>query len=79
MSINPDAEELLSFSDVASRHDVHVATVRRWHLSGVAGVKLETIRIGGKRYTSDQALHRFHAATTANANAQLALSRGCHR
>lgn len=37
----------------------HVSTVYRWISKGVRGVKLEAIRIGGRLYTSDEALQRF--------------------
>jgi hypothetical protein len=35
---------------------------------GIRGVRLETVMIGGIRYTSCEALERFVAATTAAAN-----------
>lgn len=38
---------------------VHVSTVWRWVYRGVGGVKLESIKIGGTRYTSREALRRF--------------------
>ena len=37
----------------------HLATIYRWMLRGVRGVTLETCMIGGKRYTSHEALQRF--------------------
>jgi hypothetical protein len=43
----------------------HIATIHRWRLRGVRGVCLETVLVGGRRYTSRQALERFLAATTA--------------
>jgi len=44
---------------------VNVSTVWRWAKRGVRGIRLETIMIGGIRYTSVEALQRFFAATTA--------------
>lgn len=39
---------------------VHVATVWRWALYGLRdGRKLETLRVGGRTYTSAEALERF--------------------
>lgn len=39
---------------------VHVSTIIRWMLTGVAGgLKLESIKVGGRRYTSREALERF--------------------
>ena len=46
----------------------HRATIERWRMRGCHGVKLETVKIGGKRYTSQEALHRFVAAVTAAAD-----------
>jgi len=35
------------------------ASVWRWVLNGVGGVKLESILIGGKRFTSAESIQRF--------------------
>ncbi len=59
MSIDPETETLLSLMQVAERLDVHPMTARRWHAQGVAGVQLETVKVGGRRFTSDAALRRF--------------------
>ncbi len=37
------------------------ATLYRWALKGVRGVRLETVMMGGRRYTSDEAVDRFFA------------------
>jgi hypothetical protein len=53
---------------VPSRHPgkkLSTMTVWRWATEGVQGIKLESIYIGGSRYTSAEALNRFAAATTA--------------
>ena len=42
---------------------VHRSTIRRWMFRGVRGVKLETIMIHGKRFTSKEALLRFFTTT----------------
>ncbi|MBN1854575.1 MAG: DUF1580 domain-containing protein [Pirellulales bacterium] len=44
------------------------ATLWRWRTYGARGVKLETILIGGRRYTSREALERFIERTTAAAD-----------
>lgn len=45
---------------------IHVATIYRWSSpSGVGGVQLETVKIGGVRYTSAEALERFIERCTA--------------
>jgi hypothetical protein len=45
----------------------HISTIWRWINRGCRGVRLETILIGGKRYTSLEALQRFVEATTVAA------------
>lgn len=44
---------------------VNVSTLYRWSLSGVRGVRLETIQVGGTRCTSFEALQRFFDRLTA--------------
>ncbi len=46
----------------------HLATCWRWIQRGCRSVKLETLLIGGKRYTSLEALQRFAERTTAAAD-----------
>ncbi len=41
------------------RRHPHVSTIYRWRLRGIRGVKLETFLIGGRRYTSVEAIERF--------------------
>lgn len=38
---------------------VHRATVFRWALQGLGDTRLETVKCGGKRYTSRQAIATF--------------------
>ena len=45
-----------------------VATLHRWRLHGVKGAKLQTIKVGGRRFVDIAALERFIAATTDVAN-----------
>ncbi len=42
----------------------HPRTVDRWVRTGVAGCRLEIVRIGKRRYTSVEALGRWLAAVT---------------
>ncbi len=46
----------------------HIATLHRWRLRGVRGVRLETVLVGGRRFTTQEALQRFFSATTAATN-----------
>ncbi len=64
--IDIQQERLLSFPQAAAilPFRPHVSTLHRWRLRGIGGVRLETIRLGGRRFTSEQALTRFFRATT---------------
>ena len=46
----------------------HVSTIHRWRLSGVRGIRLQTVLVGGRRFVSRDALETFIAATTAAAD-----------
>jgi len=50
------------------------ATGWRWIKRGCRGIKLESCLIGGKRYTSLEALQRFAEATTAAADGPSSVS-----
>lgn len=54
-------EDLLGMNEVPPilQKRVNVSTVWRWTNRGIKGVKLETIKLGGKTLTSQQALTRF--------------------
>lgn len=64
--IDLSTEHLISIRDVP-RHLpprptgrlVHISAVYRWILRGVRGVRLESIKVGGTAYTSQEALQRF--------------------
>jgi hypothetical protein len=67
--IDPLTEEVLTFPQAAKRlphlqngRPVHVSTLWRWAMQGLRGVRLETVKIGGARVTSAEALRRFFAA-----------------
>jgi hypothetical protein len=48
----------------------HISSLWRWHRRGVRGVRLETLVVAGRRFTSLESLERFTAATTAAADGQ---------
>ena len=52
-------EDIMSLAEAAAVVNVHVATIHRWRNRGLEGVRLETLRLGGKIVTSRQALTRF--------------------
>ena len=52
-------EELISFAEAAKLvppNGVNLATISRWASQGVRGLQLESCRIGGRKYTSREAL-----------------------
>jgi len=49
-------------------HHPSPATLWRWYTRGVNGVRLETAKIGKRRYTSREALQRFVTETTEAAD-----------
>jgi hypothetical protein len=72
MSILISEETTLRLADVPKHvptrragKKLHVATAFRWAKTGVRGVKLETIRIGGTLCTSVEALQRFFERLSA--------------
>jgi len=69
MAIDTISETLLTLPSatmcVPGKSTVSVATMQRWRKRGVRGVVLETILIGGSRYTSLQAISRFIDALNA--------------
>lgn len=71
MHVNSDSrlkiltEDVLSMSQAAKELPgrPHVSTLWRWANRGVRGVKLETVCIGDRIFTSRQSLTRFIEAT----------------
>lgn len=59
-------EQLVSMTAAAQQlpRRPHVATLHRWRTRGIRGVQLEAALVGGRWYTSQEALRRFIAATT---------------
>ncbi len=58
------SEGLLSVTAAAAAEGIGISpkTAIRWSLHGAHGVRLETIRVGGRRLTSRAAIRRFVAA-----------------
>ncbi|NLF68882.1 MAG: DUF1580 domain-containing protein [Candidatus Anammoximicrobium sp.] len=65
MRIDLTRERLLNLICAAKSIPVAPSTIWRWHRHGVKGCRLDTILIGGKRFTSVEALQRFSEALTA--------------
>jgi hypothetical protein len=66
MSVDILSEAIVSLAEAAkiipTRPDV--STLWRWYRRGVRGIRLETVIIGGKRYTSRESIQRFIERTT---------------
>lgn len=50
---------------------VHPATLHRWARNGARGHRLETVCVGGRRFTSQEALWRFIQAINGEATSAL--------
>ena len=59
-------EKPFSFASICELHPTHpsVQTQWRWALKGLRGIRLETAKIGGRRYTTFEAIDRFAARLT---------------
>jgi hypothetical protein len=73
--IDRDTERLMTLTAAArtipSRKEgsgVAPSTLWRWHVRGVRGVRLETLLVGGLRFTSNEAIKRFFERSTAAAD-----------
>lgn len=69
-----DLEDLIPFpeapSNVPGRPDI--STLHRWRTKGVRGVRLETVRIGGRRFVSRGSLRSFVLRLTAAVDGTIA-------
>jgi hypothetical protein len=67
MAIDIYSEELKTFRQAAESLPGRPApsTPWRWSRRGLRGIRLESVLIGGTRYTSSEALQRFVDAVTA--------------
>jgi hypothetical protein len=62
-----DDADRLTVSEAARIAGTHPATVQRWILRGVGGVRLASSRIGGRWFTSRSALRAFVQERTEEA------------
>ena len=65
--IDVSRAELIPISDAAAEvpgRGVHRSTIYRWVIKGINGVKLESVKRGGGRFTSREAIVRFIAANS---------------
>lgn len=80
--IDISSEQLVSFREVAdlmprnfNGKKISLSTIYRWSNRGINGVTLETIRVGGIRCTSMEALGKFIATLSASPRNPPMLSR----
>ncbi len=55
-----------TINQLARREGIHAATCWRWMLHGVRGVKLRSIRVGGRRFILESDWLAFSAALNAD-------------
>ncbi len=81
MSINLSTERVLGLSEAAQLlpGQPHTSSLWRWASRGRNGHRLETLLIGGRRYTSVEALQRFADALTAQADSFLSTDHSLKR
>lgn len=70
--IDVDVEEPLSLPDAAKSLPGRpsLCTLHRWARRGIGNQRLETVLVGGRRFTSREALQRFIEQRTAAAEGQ---------
>jgi len=72
--IDVNEEQLLTLEEVTKRlpgrdgKRLHISSVFRWAQKGVAGVRLEVVKVGGRTYTTEESLQRFADQVTAARN-----------
>lgn len=66
MPIDITSETVISLAEAAQSLPGRpsITTLWRWYARGVKGIKLETAMVGGKRFTSREAVQRFSDALT---------------
>jgi len=64
------SERRLSLSQLAHQEGVSPPTTWRWAMRGIKGTQLETLCVGGRRYTTQEAFARFVERRTAAANGE---------
>lgn len=56
----------ISFSQLARREGVHVGSIWRWTLHGVRGIRLRSVRVGGRRWVFESDWKEFSAALNSD-------------
>lgn len=63
-TVDLDRDTLLTFPQASARLPgrPNLATLHRWRLHGVRGIRLACVKVGGRRYVTARALDEFIAA-----------------
>lgn len=77
MSLAITKETRLTLGQLATRRKVSLKSASRWTREGVCGVVLESLLIGGRRYTSEEAFSRFLVEVNAVRAARRAAPAHC--
>lgn len=74
--IDPANEEMIPFQQASRRipGNPSLCALHRWRLTGVRGARLETLLVGGTRFTSTEAISRFIAAQNCGESAAPAIT-----
>lgn len=81
MAIDFESGELVEISKMPTRLEkligkrLNISTIYRWMNKGIAGIRLETVLVGGQRYTSLAWVQRFVELSTAEKNRRLAMAK----
>lgn len=68
ISIHSETMRLLKAAAKRLPGDPHLCTVFRWTKKGIRGVRLEATNVGGRWFTSDEAIGRFLARLNSNSD-----------
>ena len=68
MSIDPLSADLVTLAESRNLFPTrpHISTIWRWIQRGTRGHRLDTCYVGGRRYTSHEAVARFLSALNNN-------------
>lgn len=57
-------ETRMTLAELARREKTNPATVHRWAMKGLGGIRLESFKVGGRRHTTQEAFTRFVARSS---------------
>jgi hypothetical protein len=66
MSVDLLSETRISLNQLAREQGVSLSTSWRWTLRGIRGYRLESLNVGGRKFTTREAFARFVASTNGD-------------